>query len=303
VPGLAPLQDHEAKEISDAIAEKILGQSGPPWRTLFTLMEEYPACLSVWLARKAGEAYEAGAFWEQFGELLGIAIPSIKREEFAQRFRRATFATMTRWLPPVDLGGHNIVAQFLHQAGLPLDRCRGFAELVRKVERSLGLPDLDEPDAGEQLREAVVDNLNSVTVPTLKRALRGPAGARICEVALRVVFKGEFSDINPRLGQELEHVFQHAPVGTLQRSAHQPFLRLGEDLTSIEIVGPRQDSSLIGANGLTWLVDGQRFPTPRTDDFVYVVTDSPRITLEMSGLVLGSQSRTFVLRLDDLPEP
>lgn len=303
VPGLTPLQDHEAKEISDAIAEKILGQSGPQWRTLFTLMEEYPACLSVWLARKAGEAYEAGAFWEQFGELLGIPIPSIKREEFAQRFRRATFATMTTWLPPVDLGGHNIVAQFLHQAGLPLDRCRGFAELVRKVERSQGLPDLDEPDAGEQLREAVLDNLNSVTVPTLKRALRGPAGARICEVALRVVLKGEFSDINPRLGQELEHVFQHAPVGTLQRSAHQPFLRLGEDLTSIEIVGPRQDSSLVGANGLTWLVDGQRFPTPRTDDFVYVVTDKPRLTLEMSGLVLGSQSRTFVLRLDDLPEP
>jgi len=303
VPGLAPLQDDEAQEIAEVIASEIAEQSKPPWRTLFTLIEEYPACLSVWLARKAGEAYEAGAFWEQFGEALGIIIPSMKREELAQKFRRATFATMTTWLPPVELGGHNIVAQFLHQAGLPLDRCRGFAELVRKVERNQGLPDLYEPDAGEQLREAVLDSLSSLTVPSLRRALRGPAGAQICEVALRVVLRGEYTGINPRLGQELENVFQHATVGTLRRSAHQPFLRMGEDIASLEIVGPRQDPSLISPTGLTWVVDGQRFPTPRTDEFVFVATDQTRAAIELSGLASGALTRTFVLRLDDLPEP
>ena len=33
---------------------------------LFQLLETFPSGLAVWLARKAGEAYEAGAFWEKF---------------------------------------------------------------------------------------------------------------------------------------------------------------------------------------------------------------------------------------------
>ena len=126
------------------------------------------------------------------------------------------------------IGMNSKVAEFLHQAGLPLDRCDGFAQHVRKVERSFGLPDADAPDAGELLREAVLDSLQPIPVPTLKRALRGPAGPQICEVALNVVLKGDFSGINRRLGQELERVFEHAGRVSLRRSAHQPFLRLGE---------------------------------------------------------------------------
>jgi hypothetical protein len=116
--------------------------------------------------------------------------------------------------------------------------------------------------------------------------------------------KGDFTGINPRLGQELERVFEHAGPDTLRRSAHQPFLRLGEDLGSLEIVGPRQDMSLSAASGLTWVVDGQRFPTPRTEEFLLQVTDRPRVLLELSGLVRGAlPPRTFVLRLKDLAEP
>ena len=207
-------------------------------------------------------------------------------------------------LPPVDLGGHNIVAEFLHQAGLPLDRCDRFAQHVRKVERSFRLPDADDPDAGEQLREAVLNSLQPIPVPTLKRALRGPAGSRICEVALNVVLKGDFSGINPRLGQELERVFEHSGTGTLRRSAHQPFLRLGDDFGSVELVGPRQDTNLVAAGGVTWVVDGRRFPTPRTEEFLLKVTDHPRVVLELAGLVFGAlPPRTFVLRLEDLAEP
>jgi hypothetical protein len=260
--------------------------------------------LAVWLARKAGEAYEAGAFWEKFGELIGITVPAIKREEFANRFRRASWETMTTWLPPNELGGHNIVAQFLHQAGLPLDRCGGFAQHVRKVERTFGLPDTDAPDAGEQLREAVLESLQPIPVPTLKRALRGPAGASICEVALRVVLKGDYAGVNPRLGKELERVFEHADRETLRRSALQPFLRLGHDLGSLEIVGPRQDASIVGDRGLTWVIDGRRCPTPRTEEFVTVVTDRSRVVLELAGLRHGNMPpRTFALRLGDLAEP
>ncbi|MCP9496780.1 MAG: hypothetical protein MSG64_20275 [Pyrinomonadaceae bacterium MAG19_C2-C3] len=192
----------------------------------------------------------------------------------------------------------------MHQAGLPLDRCESFAQHVRKVERSLGLPDADDPEAGEQLRETVLESLLPISMPTLKRALRGPAGSHICEVALNVILKGDFKGINPKLGRALERAFEAAQPNTLRRAANQPYLRLGDDLCSLEIVGPRQDASLIGARGLTWIVNGHRYPTPSTEDFVITVTEQPRVVLELTGLTLGNlPSRTFVLRLNDLAEP
>src|SRR3982751_5588024 len=109
----------------------------PPWRLLFNLLEIYPASISVWLARVAGEAYEAGAFWEKFGALTGITVPMNQRERLPPQVRAACRRKMGTWIPPTDVGGRNYVAEFLHQAGLPLDRCASFALHVRKVERSL----------------------------------------------------------------------------------------------------------------------------------------------------------------------
>lgn len=304
VLGLAPLLEEDSQGIHDIVAGVLAKYRHAAWRLLFDLLEHYPASISIWLSRVAGEAYESGAFWEKFGALTGIPIDPNQRERLAKQFRKACRRRMSAWIPPTELGGHNIVAEFLYQAGLPLDRCESFALHVRKVERTFGLPDPDDPEAGEQLREAVLDSLMPVYVPTLKRALRGPAGPRICEVALNVVLKGDYKGINPRLGRELEQVFEAAQPSALRRSAHQPFLRLGEDLSSLEVVGPRQDPSLVGERGLTWLVDGRRYPTPRTDEFVAVVTDRPRVTLELAGLAHGQMSpRTFVLRLGDLHEP
>src|SRR5262249_53904428 len=158
--------------------------------------------------RKAGEAYEAGAFWDKFSELISIPVPFYHRPELAACFRQACRQVMATWVPPTDLGGHNYVAEFLFQAGLPLDRCDRFAQHFRKVERNYGLPDPDLPDAGEQLRESVLDTLQSTPFLTLKRALRGPAGPRICEVALAVVLNEEFDGVNPRLGSELARAFE-----------------------------------------------------------------------------------------------
>jgi len=294
VLGLAPLSEDESREIHEFVVEYSRSQPSQ----LFQLVETFPSGLAVWLARKAGEAYEAGAFWEKFAELVGVPIPMHRRDEFAKRFRRACRNTMSSWLPPEDLGGHNIVAEFLYQAGLPLERCERFAQHVRKVERTFGLPDADTPDSGEQLREAMLDSLQAVPEPTLKRALRGPAGPRICEVALSVVVNGDYAGINPRLGQELERVFAHAERSALRRSMHQPFLRLGDDLGSMEIVGPRQDASIFASGGLSWVVNGRRTPIPRGEEFVEKVTDQSRVAIELIGLVGGAVStRTFALRL------
>ena len=114
VLGLAALSEEESDVIRQLVANELGQGLHPPWQTLFALLQRFPACLAVWLARKAGEAYEAGAFWERFGELIGVVVPINQRDNFAQQFRRACRESMAVWLPPEELGGHNIVAQFLH---------------------------------------------------------------------------------------------------------------------------------------------------------------------------------------------
>lgn len=77
VPGLAPLSEDESAVIRQLVALQLsrYQYKYPHWRIVFALLERFPACMAVWLARKAGEAYEAGAFWEKFGELIGITVP------------------------------------------------------------------------------------------------------------------------------------------------------------------------------------------------------------------------------------
>ncbi|MGH9631610.1 MAG: hypothetical protein ACRD7E_25165, partial [Bryobacteraceae bacterium] len=304
VLGLAPLSENESELIRRVVASVLLRYSSVQKKAFLALIEKFPACVAVWLARKAGEAYEAGAFWERFGGLIGLPIPVNQRHEFAFAFQRACRRTMSTWFPCEEGAGHNIVAEFLHQAGLPLDRCAGFAQHIRKVERELGLPDAEASDCGEELRDALLESLQSISVPTLKRALRGPAGPRICEVALAVVLKGDYSGINPRLGLELANVFDNGGGGSLRRSMHQPFLRLGKDLGSLEVVGPVQDSSVVAGDRLTWILDGRRVPTPRGEEFVAEVTARSRVVLELHGLAQGATPpRTVVIRLDDLTDP
>lgn len=303
VLGLAPLTESESDQIHALVQDEIQIREYLPYQVLRAALRIYPSCISVWLARKAGEAYEAGAFWEKFCDLIGVELPVIFRHEFAQCFRWSCRKMMSVWVPPRDVGTQHIVGEFLYQAGLPLDRCAGFAQHIRKVERTLGLPEPDDPDSGAQLCTAVLESLESIPVPSLKRALRGPAGPKISEVALRVILEGNYDGINPRLGQELQKAFQNAAPGSLRRSAHQPYLRLAEDLASLEVVGPRQDPKIIAPGGLTWVVNGRRFPTPRTDEFVFPVGDHPRVVVELTGLSIGSMPpRTFIVRLDDLED-
>ena len=147
VLGLAPLSEDQSQQIGRLVASELNQHSRSRSSRLYSLLEKFPALMAVWLARKAGEAYEAGAFWERFCELIGTSLPLYEREPLARRFRVACNETMSAWLPPEDLGGQKIVAEFLYQAGLPLERCERFAEHVRKVERAVGLPDENAPDA------------------------------------------------------------------------------------------------------------------------------------------------------------
>jgi hypothetical protein len=272
---------------------------------LLQLLQFRPAIMAVWLARKAGEAYEFGTFWDLFEGKLGIQIPPSERRRFADEFKDACMDVMSDYTFPTSLGAFKYVETFLFQAGLPLCHCQRFADCLREVERRYGLPDPDSPEAGQELQEALLTYGGfRIAAPTLKRAVQGPAGPFICQAALEVLLEVATADINPKLREALERAFANQRASQLRRSARQPYPRLSQDLGSLEIVGPRQDGNLVSQNGLVWVANGARYPTPYWDEFVFPVRGESRVNVELLGLRGGQAlSRTFSLRVSDLEQP
>jgi hypothetical protein len=302
VIGLAPLAETEVEEIARSVAEAVPASGGLQMRfaSVLRLMELYPATMAVWLARKAGDAYRDGNFWEHFTSETRFEVPPLERGSFANALNGTCKRVMANFTPPPH-GGHFLyVEACLFHAGLPLCHCGNFSEAVRWVERHAGLPSLDEPDAGASLRDEVLCFPLLGNVPILRKALVGPAGALICEVALRVVFgEQDYGAINPRLGGALERAFANVRPDQLRRSARPPFLRLGADLASFEIVGPRQPSGVIMGSGIVWRINDEPHRVSLTEEFVFPVQQGAEsVKAELRGLTEGrSMKREFALNL------
>jgi hypothetical protein len=305
VLGLLGLSEAECDEVS-GLVRTATEDSRPYYKfsLLKKLLIQHPAIIAIWLARKAGEAYELGAFWDRFKAKIGVEIQPYDRPLFAQLFRDMCLRVMFEYAKPPEPGALKHVETFLFQAGLPLCHCERFAALIHQVERQYGLPDHASPDAGQELCDRVLESSSVNSAPLLKRALRGAAGSMICHTALRVVIEADYEGINPQLGRALCEAFAHLSRSQLRRSARQPYLRLSSDLCSLEIVGPQQDDQIKGPSGLEWLVDGKAYPTPSFDEFVVPVNEQSRVSLELRGLRGGlTATRTFTIRLADRHQP
>jgi hypothetical protein len=305
VLGLLGLSETECDEIS-GLVRTATEDSRPFYKfsLLKKLLIQHPAIIAIWLARKAGEAYELGAFWDHFKTKIGVEIQPYDRPLFAQLFRDMCLRVMFEYAKPPEPGALKHVETFLFQAGLPLCHCERFAALIHQVERHYGLPDHASPDAGQELCDRVLESSSVNSAPLLKRALRGAAGQVICHTALRVVIEADYGGINPQLGRALSDAFAHLSRSQLRRSARQPYLRLSSDLCSLEIVGPQQDDQIKGPSGLEWIVDGKSYPTPSFDEFVIPANEQSRVSLELRGLSGGlTATRTFIIRLADRHQP
>lgn len=303
--GLVPFSEAQSQALSHIIHQMTCDlTSESQLEFLSNIIAAYPAVSVVWLARKAGEAYEFGTFWEYFEKQIGISIPSSRRPDLADRFRRTCQYVMSNYTHPNYVGSFKYVETFLFQAGLPLCHCKRFASLVRNVERHYGLPDPDIAESGEELCEHLKSFGEIGTVPILRRALEGPAGPLICQTALRVIFDNSYEGINPKLGEELACAFAANTNGTLRRAARLPYLRLADDLTSLEIVGPKQDPNIVDENGLRWVVNGSAYVNSSFDEFIFPVQQQSHISVELRGLRGGvTASRSFVVRLSDREQP
>ncbi len=287
VLGLAAFSEEQETEVTTLVRGKI---SGIGFEALLRLLQRHPAIMLVWLARKAGVAYDEN-FWPNFESQIGANIPLARRQEFVDAFERHARTLMVNYTPPADLGAQHLVGAMLFHAGLPLCHCRTFADACRWVERRTGLPDPDSIEAGASLRDEVVSCPLLQNIPVLRRALSGPAGPHVCGEVLGVVFDREGASTNPRLTAALRDAFTNVGAGGPRRSARQPFLRLSEDLCALEIVGPRQDASLLAGHGVVWVMNGKPHRCGSEEEFVFRVADEQRVEVELRGLASGQSCR------------
>ena len=194
VLGLAALSEEESEIVRQLVAADLGRSMRPEWRTLLALLHEFPACLAVWLARKAGEAYEAGAFWERFGALIGVSIPiystrcvctPVSPEPAGKRWRYRSARTNQGATLASLSSCTRLACRSTAVMGSP-STSAGLNGILVFLTRTLSTQ-------ANSCATQYSTSLQPFYVPTLKRALRGPAGSRICAVALDVVLKGDYS--------------------------------------------------------------------------------------------------------------
>ena len=282
--GLAPLNETERAQIaSESIA--FLRSDFSRWQRLF---EVYPASTFVWLGCAASSAYSEGTFWSNFEKetgLVGVFSSPNSRKSLVERCRRV--ARSFKMPLPQDLDGtFSLVSSLLFFGGFPACHSTAFAKEVLAIQKNNELPDFDSEDAGEELCELLGWRLRNLALPTLKRALTGPAGPIVCEAALSVLYSGDFDQINPSIGKALESAFENSHLSRSGASFRSPYLRLSSDLLSLELVCPAQDTSLVKDSLMRWLIDGRPNLCSAREDFIVPVTPGKTSCLvEAAGLV------------------
>ncbi len=170
VLGLAPLSKEEADEIRVLVQAQLPAESRQRFNKLVSLLKLYPAVMTVWLARVAGEAYDEN-FFPNFSNIVGVELTPPLRPEFVRVFRQCCFLAGVPTLDPPQLGKFIHMERLLFQAGLPLCHVEHFANSMRWVERQFSLPDPDLADAGQDLRALMVRSPNLANLPILRKAL------------------------------------------------------------------------------------------------------------------------------------
>ena len=82
--GLVPMPQADCDRIGALVAEEISrGRFISAYDVLVGLLRLHPAAVSLWLARLAGKAYDAGAFWDEFGRMAGVTVGVDQRKPLA----------------------------------------------------------------------------------------------------------------------------------------------------------------------------------------------------------------------------
>ncbi|HVU16614.1 MAG TPA: hypothetical protein VHD32_06805 [Candidatus Didemnitutus sp.] len=299
--GLAPLIGVEKDAIGMAVRDFTRNRADALPRCL----EVYPAATALWIAVTAAEVYQDGTLWSKMA--TGLGYPGafslhVHCETFTRAFRSAC-RTLEQpvWTELQSVRTH-LVGSLLFHAGFPLCHSKRLADAMRGLERDAELPDPDQPDAARVLCEQLVSRLGRNTAPTLRRALKGPAGPYVADAALKVLFSGNYGAVNPKLGDALSVAFEQRTLSHSGPRLRAPFLRLRHDLGGIEAVCPGQDSRLTLAGGFSWSINGRPNAWPATEDFICSVPTKDLLSIRAVGLN-ASLSLTREWEIGELHEP
>lgn len=284
VLGLAPMSEPDKEEIEELVRERIQGSlAGNSFDHLLQLIDRFPGVMTVWLLRMAGEAYQDGNFWSNFGRIFDIEITVQQRKDLVSSLKQNAFLIGNLEVISAQIEKNEYRKWMMWQAGLPLCHAGNFARTVRWVEREYGLPDPDQESGVEEMQNHLQCFSHMGNWPILKQAIAGPAGPIIAEAALRVVFQDDALRINPRISDELQQAFADLSQSQIRRSPIAPQLRLGGDYSSIELICPRQPGALVGENGFSWEIDGETEWVDNQTETVFPASLGSNLNVELHG--------------------
>ena len=281
--GLSPMSNEEADEAKRSVHEFVRGRVD----CLTRCLEVHPAVTSTWLAVSAANSYHNGTFWSRFATELGFPgelAGQPQRQALTAAFRKACRELgRPRWLSQRS-GGFSLVDEFLFHAGFPVCHSHHLAAAMRALERDSELPDPADLDADESLSELLSEQLGSLPIPTMLRALRGSAGPLVARAALEVLSTGGYDQLNPRLGEALKEAFEARTVSLTGPRLRPPYLRLDENLTGFDVLCPAQDASFVLLGRFGWQVNGRLSSWPSGEDFVVSTGHEESVEVAASGL-------------------
>jgi hypothetical protein len=261
--GLLPLTAEEEKQVTQCTLAELAKWDGVDDLTAlkYQLLFGAPAATAYTLINAASKAIQPGThnlFWEPFGNLLSIEVPSPSRNEFAKVFSNC--CNNLDVLQPDASKIHDVyVAPFIAQAGIIHSHVEPLAKAIESGVKKYLLPDLE--DMGDVRRFA--DELSEVIYhhPLLKKLILSEAGPILVHKLLVSHAEDNFNQLPYHLREPFRNAFQNAGSGVSLRTPHLTF----SHAHGLVLRLPAQAEKLLGGNSY-WNLAGQQMSAHETTD-------------------------------------
>jgi hypothetical protein len=261
--GLLPLSAEEEKQVTQSTLAELAKWDGVDDITAlkYQLLYGAPAATAYTLINAASKAIQAGTnnlFWEPFGNLLSIQIPSTSRSEFSKNFAKS--CSNLDIIQPDASKIHDVyVAPFIAQAGIIHSHVEPLSKAIESGVKKYLLPDLD--DMGDVRRFA--DELSEVIYhhPLLKKLILSEAGPILVHKLLVAHAEDNFSLLPYHLRDPFKNAFQNSGGGVSLRTPHLTF----SHAHGLVLRLPAQAEKLLSGNSY-WNLAGQQVSAHETTD-------------------------------------
>jgi hypothetical protein len=163
-----------------------------PFQGFLNALQRWPAVFASHLTAHVVEGYGAqgnAAVYPYvaaalFGEARGFT--PAEREKLWQAYRRACIRLGLDVIP-AHSAANFMVAEYLHQAGVPILFAPDLAKRMLKYAAAAGVPDAEDPEAVALWQDALAERLGPPVPLTVARAVRGDINGFYVQIFLRLL--------------------------------------------------------------------------------------------------------------------